>query len=868
MRTTRQPPPDEGGMLTSQKVFPKHFLKSVVFAVCSLFVLPEANAQSVLVRVVECKGAHSVVRLSGKGAKQATLISRRGNTQKSWRKVLRRSVQNGSGFYVDNRHITALATKSRSRKVTGKNIRINREFFKITRLVKLKPCRSTPEAPLENPPVSNTPIPTAPTPNTPPTLTPTPLPTIEPPTSQDFDPVVLPINVIDKGELLKPGAGGKVVRRCVLLDATKALPTHLHLGLYNIEDATFASLRFNEGAWFPISSRTVSLLEPWKTQGSLEGGNLYGEGRVALPGDALLPGTDPKKRSLCVSFRLNYTDGRINSFTVVKFGFRTAAGAVLTPLTPIVQDDPNRWERPSPQDPKVLQGKQLWFNQRLVNSPIDPSLMPEGVVCATCHMHNGRELKMLAFSSEAISARAQFHGVDKDGAEAIAAFIRSLPAHADGTEAIRPEVGPWVPLYQPGPDVSKRPVRDWYAGAGYESVLVEDAMALAALYPKGVDDETSARAEFDARDMPLAVTLPTAKMTWPDVPPLMANGLVPDDSSAGEKFRKIVAEGEDLKGYLSREGGAYALKELDNFDGIVWNIRQDLKKTWPDETFAPTTQEAMRFHALAKWRFLRGWEISQKIFERADKSYLHDIEPGRWTSNLALTTAPRFSLVNWGPDYTGAQEAPRVGKLHPVSEMGWMALDLVLNGKNSNQSAGRVNHEGSYRMESLQYIHQEINRRFPGYFLWTQRKMNDIYRDAPNLHITHFADSTKTLGYTRAETINFLFSFRKRYLQESTVVSLTEGRKIATHLAREYLANLKKYPRSEFSLHARSLTSIDLNADQCPFTAAANSSINQVICARQQLLALGLGRSVTDPFDVFIGSVAPTNITLPVNDRL
>ena len=324
-------------------------------------------------------------------------------------------------------------------------------------------------------------------------------------------PTVLPLEAIGPDGYAESAA-------LPVTDGAAAARLHLTLHRPAYRDASTnpargakASVRLNGGPWVGITNETAACAGPEAAYGCLS--DAYHTLRLSLPAAALGPFADGRN---ALELRFNGTDGFTSGFRVLALDVRSASGASLLAPGAFVQDDPAAWAAPSSDPADIAEGRRLWEEAPLVESPlVDTELRAS---CASCHARDGRDLKYFNYSNWAIQERAQFHRLSPEEAEQIASFVRSLDAPAPINAR------PWNPPYQPGPGLDSRPVEEWAAGAGLEWVLEEDADMLPYLFPGGTSPEavaavTDTRATLNVREMPIALQLPDWNAWLPEVAP-------------------------------------------------------------------------------------------------------------------------------------------------------------------------------------------------------------------------------------------------------------------------------------------------------------------------------------------------------------
>jgi hypothetical protein len=268
-------------------------------------------------------------------------------------------------------------------------------------------------------------------------------------------PTLLPIEVL--------GAGTTVSRTVALQTGQPESVRSLWLQIHGLRYADQASVQINTSAWIPLNNNTVTIAEPGRSYGGIGGGFSTLVMTLLIPDGAVVGGDNT------IRFRFNQTDGVVSSYRVLAWNFLDVEGRKILPPNDFVEDAPETWIPPLPDEASILAGRELWHSAPLAASslPNSPRIQAH---CADCHAQDGRDLKYFNFSNASIVARARFHGLSTLQSEQIASYIRSLPLPHPGR--------PWNPPYQPGPGLDEQPVSSWAAGAGLTWVLDQDTDTL------------------------------------------------------------------------------------------------------------------------------------------------------------------------------------------------------------------------------------------------------------------------------------------------------------------------------------------------------------------------------------------------------
>jgi len=244
-----------------------------------------------------------------------------------------------------------------------------------------------------------------------------------------IDRMLLPIEVL--------GSESQTVSRTVALPAEQAESVRfLWLQIHGLRYADQASVQFNASAWIPLNNNTVTIAEPGRSFGGIGGG--FATLVMTLP---LLSGAVVADTNI-IRFRFNRTDGVVSAYRVLALNFLTFEGQKLHPPGAFVEDAPETWTPPLPDEASIRARLALWRGASLVASSLPNSPRIEAH-CADCHAEDGRDLKYFNFSNGSIVARSRFHGLLALEGKQIASYIRSLTLPNPGR--------PWNPPYQPGP---------------------------------------------------------------------------------------------------------------------------------------------------------------------------------------------------------------------------------------------------------------------------------------------------------------------------------------------------------------------------------------------------------------------------------
>jgi hypothetical protein len=440
------------------------------------------------------------------------------------------------------------------------------------------------------------------------------------------------------------------------------------------------SVRLNEGAWVDLDDATVTMQEPEKSFGGLSGG--FYTTRFSVPIDAAVTGKNK------LEFRFNRDDGVTNGYRVLAFNLRTASGRDVLPASSFRDDDPAAWRVNGNAD-DVVEGKALWQGKvALRESPLSARALRAS--CASCHAADGRDLKYFNYSDWSIEQRSRFHGLSNLQGRQIAAYIRHL-----NTPAPR-QARPWNPPYQPGPGLDARPVQEWAAGAGLQSVLDRDAQMLAHLLPGGTSAAELARVAsikgtLNMRELPVPLQLPDWNAWLPDVHPLdvWGDGFANSDAAkAYEQSAQALARGSAKLGDRSAIGAIEGL----------------LARTW--RSVFPYMNGPVPCPSLA----------NAKVAGTAPPSLIDQLPAGKSCEDGVQTISHWLAVKNWELFHThGMEEA--TAALYPYGERrGWFGKERNVfevashrSANNSHNFAHQSRALGSYHSNAWYHLQLVLN---------------------------------------------------------------------------------------------------------------------------------------------------------------
>jgi hypothetical protein len=242
-------------------------------------------------------------------------------------------------------------------------------------------------------------------------------------------------------EVLGP-AGTEVFVTIVLDEAQARATIALDLTVHNIVEPNCAELHINGKLALDLSAGGGPFISPVGDVRSA---------RVSIDNSTLRAGAN--------RFAFRYTR-QVHDLSAVS-GFRVLAMTVIageqTVALELPPDDPAGWV-PIRSDAATLERGRIYFQETTRDG---------GPACARCHADSGADLQYYAFSNRSIARRAMFHLFNRDEADDIASYVRSLAVAVAGR--------PYDPPLQPGPK------NRGAAGAGHEAILPSDtAFATAA----------------------------------------------------------------------------------------------------------------------------------------------------------------------------------------------------------------------------------------------------------------------------------------------------------------------------------------------------------------------------------------------------
>lgn len=459
-----------------------------------------------------------------------------------------------------------------------------------------------------------------------------------------------------------------------------------------VRPGTKGSVRVNDGSWIPLSNETVTCEAHEAEFGCLNGS--YQTVRVRVDMSTLgEPGLSAGENQL--SFRFDETDGISSGWRVLSLDVREPDGSsVMT--TELVEDDPDTWEPPLPDDADIEAGRSLWHNRALTDLGFENERHPIRAKCSSCHVSDGFDLAYFNYSNRSIIARSVFHGLSETEGQQIASYIRSLdlglPEGYSASDAGRP----WDPPYQPGPGLDALPVELWAAGAGLEAVLEKDRDMHAFFFPSGEYDAAILGADgfLNPREVPQAFQYPDWN-TW--LPTIGIEDLVEDPSELSGSLP--VTRLTDAINYLEehrysdmlddegvRNNGLFLIRmwiETRNTVGFPTELYYTSREeAAPPRTFELSVKQHRHNLARVSWYNLRQFELNQKYdlegwTEKTEAAGRPVVPEGyrSWgrTLRTMFETAPHFVSDHAGLDFNMTQPGNYLSTA-------WYSLEQIING--------------------------------------------------------------------------------------------------------------------------------------------------------------------------------------------
>ncbi|WP_143195735.1 hypothetical protein [Archangium sp. Cb G35] len=484
--------------------------------------------------------------------------------------------------------------------------------------------------------------------------------------------ITLPIEVL--------GAEGTTKSVTVDLTAQDAQqPLRLWLQVYNLSYANKGSVRFNSGAWLPLSNTTVTVEGLGKNYGGIGGAFSTLKLNLGVPAGALVAGSNQ------ISFRFNTSDGRSIGYRVLKLNLLRADGSRILPDSLFVQEDPNTWKPPLADAASIAEGEKLWRTRQLVRSVKNPTAIRAR--CADCHAQDGRDLKYFNYSNLSIIERSRFHGLSELEGQRIASYIRNLSVANPGR--------PWNPPYQPGPGLDSKPIEHWAAGAGVDAVVEQNRDMLRYMFPAGITKEAISTAKnLSAREVPIFFQLPDWNHWLPGIHPKDAWGdaFVNDRLNMAYNGEGTATPTESMRSLATRvkASGYTQYRNLLYYPVGQWNIRlfEFLSPRFPSATNGLTTEYSQKVYSTALWHVVKTWELMQEfgLEDKVRLLYPSSRDTRAWMTNSTFDASP--NMLKLPVNNTGIKDNSPF--MFTYFSMGWYHLSLVLFNGNHSDGADRT----------------------------------------------------------------------------------------------------------------------------------------------------------------------------------
>jgi hypothetical protein len=455
----------------------------------------------------------------------------------------------------------------------------------------------------------------------------------------------------------------------------------LWMQIHGLAYGGMASVRINQGQWWPLNNETVTVAEPARSYGGIGGG--FATLKVTLR----LPEGSVADDSNTIEFRFNFTDGIVSGFRVLAFNFLAADGRTILPADTFVEDDPSTWTPPLRDPEDISAGHSLWERAQLTANAL-PGAPLIHAHCADCHAQDGADLKYFNFSNLSIVAKSRFHGLSESQGRQIASYIRSLPAPNPGR--------PWNPPYQPGPGLDDQPAANRAAGAGLAWALDDDVDALPFVFAKKDITPAAFRpdADLNPREIPMALQLPDWNHWLPRVHPLDFPGTNFSHSAFFKLYRTadypaLIAAG-DMPGFFDRWYKSRSLFLPPH--PAAGSNRSSGSNQW-------TAELAEAFYSAQLWQLVKTWEIIRKFAPRF-----------RMNAIPAATAPAEVGIPN-GPSGMG-----RSALTNEYFNNAWYEVQILVNSGN-HRHHGRLPVDWVYIIGHFLELQQLSGRPEPGRLL-------------------------------------------------------------------------------------------------------------------------------------------------------
>ena len=560
---------------------------------------------------------------------------------------------------------------------------------------------------------------------------------------------------IDNGPLVKLpieviGAEGVIMERSFKINEEQLTKTDkIWFQVNNLGYQDKASLKINNVDWLNWNHQTVSISSPEKERGGMAHG-AYSTIRFTVPASGLKVGDNK------LSFKFNSSNGISNGYRVVDFNLIDNEGNKILGSDYFYEDDPLDWKSPYYEDgaepvdleTKINQGKNLWYYGRNGTPSQEGELLvsnylkegekgqwygyelrgqaPIKAKCTSCHVQDGRDLEIFAYSNLSIVERSKFHGLTEEEGKLISSYIRSLSGEDPGSGKIGRYGKPWNPPYQPGPQLAGQPIEKWAAGAGLDAVLENDEEMLPYLLPEGTEQEAintvfDSEKDYDQTLMPLAIQFPDWKHWLPMVHPMDAfsvDGYWDDESidfnpkKGYREFRTFLEANKEK--YSSGNISIEEAKALMDANTSFWReyrfflaqgAKDGLSSHWRTEGGTAQTKLAdgvpREFAAtsLARLMAVQFFEIMNE-FEFQDKAYWFTESPEEDYPSERQWFGKFYQVYEVPPHFQASVDKPSDGsdgnyffgqavETGQFESTNWYELQAIINGGNgmTNQNS-------------------------------------------------------------------------------------------------------------------------------------------------------------------------------------
>jgi len=535
-----------------------------------------------------------------------------------------------------------------------------------------------------------------------------------------IDRILLPIEVL--------GADGATVSRSVKLASGQAESVRsLWLQIHGLRYADQASVQVNSSTWVPLNNNTVTIAEPGKSYGGIGGGFATLIMTLPLPEGTITGGDNT------IRFRFDHTDGIVSTYRVLAWNFLTGEGKKVLAPQDFVEDAPERWTPPLPDQASILAGRELWRTASLAASslPNSPTIQAH---CADCHTQDGRDLKYFNFSNASIVSRARFHGLTSLQGEQIASYIRSLSVPNPGR--------PWNPPYQPGPGLDAQPISSWAAGAGLTWVLDQDTDSLpylirqrgGATNPAASNPAPNLRelagqitaetfrpdGDLNAREIPIALQLPDWNQWLPRVHPKDAWGPTFTKSAfaalyGGDTTSESTARTgkKPLRTLLATQIKDHDLRAVAAAFAQWSEARRSFLGHRGKADAAWTPELTNKVYSTQLWQLVKAWEMTQEfgLEARGRDLFASTADSRIWCNTIPGDAAPSAAHIPDGLAGVGGSALT-----NEYLSASWYELQILLNSGN-HQHRERVPVNWVYVIGGFLDLHAQTHQPEPARLL-------------------------------------------------------------------------------------------------------------------------------------------------------